>query len=74
VVTVVVLREEDIKEVLEVDMDDDMQEDVEEGEVDPPLVLIKDKHAIYQDFVPNHVLFVGTATAQNMLQRIFLTY
>jgi hypothetical protein len=29
------------------------------GEVDPPLVLIVEKLAMCQGFVPNHMLFVG---------------
>jgi hypothetical protein len=43
VVIMVVLREVDIKEVPEVDMDVVMDEDMEEGEVDPPLVLTMER-------------------------------
>jgi hypothetical protein len=54
VVIMVVLREVDTKEVLEVDMGMVVDEDMEEGEVDPPLVSIVEKLVMYQGFVPNH--------------------
>jgi hypothetical protein len=43
VVTMVVLREVAIKEVLDVDMDMVTDEDMEEGEVDPSLALTVEK-------------------------------
>ena len=43
-----VLREESIKVVPEVDMDMTMEEDMEEGEVEPPLVLTLERLAMYQ--------------------------
>jgi hypothetical protein len=59
VVMMVVLREVDIREVLEADMDVVTTKDMEEGEEDPPLSLIMDKLSMCQYFVPNHMLFVG---------------
>jgi hypothetical protein len=56
VVIMVVLREVDTKEVPEVDMGVVTDEDMEEGEVDPPLVSIVERLVMYQGFVPNHVL------------------
>jgi hypothetical protein len=49
----VVLREEDTKEVPEEDMDVVMDEDMEEGEEDPPLVSIVERLVMYQGFAPN---------------------
>jgi hypothetical protein len=58
VVTMVVLREVDIKEVPEVDMDEVRDEDMEEGEVDPPLVLTMWRNwPCVKIFVPNHTLY-----------------
>jgi hypothetical protein len=48
VVILVVLREENIKVVPEVDMDTTTEEDMEEGEVDPPLVLTLERLSMYQ--------------------------
>jgi hypothetical protein len=42
-------------------MDKDEDEDMEEVEEDNPLVLILVRWAMFQDFVPNCTLFVGTS-------------
>jgi len=73
-VTVVVLREEYIKEVPEVDMDAIMDKAMEEGEVETPLILIVEILAMCQDFLPNCTLSVGIATSLSMLQRTISTY
>jgi hypothetical protein len=47
-------KEVDTKEVPEVDMGVVMTEDMVEGEVDPPHVLIVVRLVMSHDFVPNH--------------------
>jgi hypothetical protein len=69
VVIMVVLREADTKEVPEVDMCVVADEDMEEGEEDPPLVSIVERLVMYQGFVPNHACFVHIVIALSMSQR-----
>jgi hypothetical protein len=67
VVIVVMPREVAIREILEVTMDIVADGDMEVGEVDTPPILTVEKLSMYQDFVPNHALFVGTSKTQSML-------
>jgi hypothetical protein len=57
VVIVAVLKEANTKEVLEVVMGLVATEDMVEGEVNPPLVLIVDKLVIFQGLVPKCTCF-----------------
>jgi hypothetical protein len=66
VMSTIVLKEEDTKVVLEVDMDMVRMEDTAEGEVDPPLVSIVEKLVMYQGFVTNRECFVHTTTILSM--------
>jgi hypothetical protein len=62
VVSVVVCKEADTKEVLEVDMGTIMTQDIVEGEVDAPYILIVVILVMSQDFLPNacsvHIVIV----------------
>jgi hypothetical protein len=66
VVIVVVLKDEDTKDVPKVDMGMVTIEDMAEGEVNPPLSSTVDKLAMCQGFLPNHMCFVHTTTILNM--------
>jgi hypothetical protein len=60
---VAMLRGVDIKEVPEEDLDVTMDEDMEEGEVDPPLFLIVERLAMCQGSLPNRAIYVGIVIA-----------
>jgi hypothetical protein len=66
VVIMETLRETDTKEVHEEDMDVVMDEDMEEGEVDTPLVSITNKFFMYQFFSLNFACFVHIFTVPSM--------
>jgi hypothetical protein len=74
VVIVVVWKEVAIKEVLETDMGAVTNKDMEEGEAYPALDLIVEKLVMYQFFVPNRVLFMGTIIAPGISHKTVSTY
>jgi hypothetical protein len=53
-----VLKEEDTKVVLEVDMGMVMDKDMKKGEVDPPLVSIVEKLVMYVLYQTSHSLCI----------------
>jgi hypothetical protein len=63
----------DTKEVPEVDMGMVATEDMVEGEVDPPHVLIVVRLVMSQDFVPNCMCFVHIVIVLSMSPKIVLT-
>ena len=69
----VVLKEEDTKEVLEVDMGAVVGTDMEEAYANLPLVSIVERLVMYQDFAPNHTCYVHISTVSSMSPRIVST-
>jgi hypothetical protein len=74
VVIMVVLREEDTKEVPEEDMGVVMDEDMEEGEEDPPLVSIVERLVMYQGFCTKPCVLCAYCYSPSMSQRTIPTY
>jgi hypothetical protein len=73
VVSTTMQKEADTKAIPEVDICVVVTEDMAEGEVDPPHVLIAKRLVMYQGFVRNSVCFVNTAIVLNMSPKIVLT-